>query len=158
MNESNESNNSKFSNILISSSAKTRSTKAEQIAAEQTPELKRVFRRIKSSKSLNPEVHDHDHEKDVTESRTVHDNNMSKVKVIRDIFEKKNLNILKSPNPALRDLNRSSSKKLKKRISIRKQTPKKSMVASNLPNKSSQKKISDYWEKLCKGIDEGGGQ
>ena len=163
MNESNESNNSKlskFSNILISSSLKTRSTKAEQIAAEQTPELKRVFRRIKSSKSLNPEVHDHDHEEDVTESRTVHDsNNMSKVKVIRDRFEKMNLSILKSPKPALRDLNRSSSKKkLKKRINIRNQTPKKSVVVSNLPNKNSQKKISDYWEQICKGGGGGGDQ
>ena len=165
MNESDDSKCSKFSkfskcqNILFQSSVKTRSTKAEPLSPDQTPELERVLSKIKSSKSVNPEVHDNDnHDKDVTESKTVKDiNNMSKVKVIKDKFKKMNLNSLKSPKPALRDLNRSSSKKkLKKRINIRNQTPKKSVVVSNLPNKSSQKKISDYWEQICKGGGGGG--
>ena len=126
---------------------KTRSTKVEQLAGDQTPELERVFRKMKCKKSIESKS---EHKTDIKEE-------VSNVRILRDIFEKQSKIRKNSPrktSKTIRDLNNSSCKKMKKQIntSVRNSsaTPnsKKSSGVSDKHN-SSQVKISDIWEKIC---------
>ena len=86
---------------------------------------------------------------------------ISKVKTLREKFERQNIICKNSPRKTtLRDLNSSSCKKLKSKVNtnVRNRTLEKSSGVSDM-HKGSQIKLSDIWEKICNSnIDEGSRQ
>ena len=136
---------------LLNTPSRTRPTKVEQLAGDQTPELERVFRKMKSKKSTECK----------SEKKLEIQGEISKVKTLREKFERQNIIRKNSPRKTtLRDLNSSSCKKLKSKVNtnVRNHTPKKSSGVSGM-HKGSQIKLSDIWEKICNSnIDEGSRQ
>ena len=140
---------------------KTRSGKAElgkgqidTLAWNQTPELEQVFRLIrdkKSCKKAEPEMIN------INTREELKENKISKVRTLKEMFEKGNKmlsNSPKKPKSTIKLLNKSSCKKMKRKIDVRKSTPIKSRSDdASSQVKSSQMKLSDYWERMCSEIE-----